>query len=99
MIINDWLFQLPRTISARGAAIFAFACISLLLAGCAAIPASLEDRAGIQRVTVVPDTVPPKTNFETYAVGAGAGMGKGAAAASVDTLSSGIGIRGGLLVS
>jgi hypothetical protein len=83
MIINDWLFQLPRTISARGAAIFAFACISLLLAGCAAIPASLEDRAGIQRVTVMPDTVPPKTNFETYAVGAGTGMGKGAARGSL----------------
>ena len=56
--------------------------MSLLLAGCAQIPASLEDRAGIQRVTVVPDSVPPKTHFETFAVGAGAGMGKGAAVAS-----------------
>jgi hypothetical protein len=64
-------------ISPRSAAIFAFAGMSLLLAGCTTIPASLEDRAGIQRVTVVPDSVPPKTHFETFAVGAGAGMGKG----------------------
>ena len=82
IIVNDWLFRLSRTISARGAAIFTFACMSLLLAGCAQIPASLEDRAGIQRVTVVPDTAPPKTHFETFAVGAGAGMGKGAIGAS-----------------
>jgi len=89
IIVNDWLFRLSRTISARGAAIFTFACMSLLLAGCAQIPASLEDRAGIQRVTVVPDTAPPKTHFETFAVGAGAGMGKGAAAASAGLLSGG----------
>ena len=77
IIVNDWLFRLPRRISARGAAIFTFACMSLLLAGCAQIPASLEDRAGIQRVTVVPDTAPPKTHFETFAVGAGCGDGQG----------------------
>jgi hypothetical protein len=63
--------------------------MSLLLAGCAQIPGSLEDRAGIQRVTVVPDTVPPKTHFETFAVGAGAGMGKGAAAGGLASLGGG----------
>lgn len=86
VIVKDWLFRLTGMITARSAAIFAFAGMSLLLAGCAQIPASLEDRAGIQRVTVVPDNVPPKTHFETFAVGAGAGMGKGAAAASAGLL-------------
>jgi len=90
MIIQDWLSRLPRTLSARGAAIFTFAGASLLLAGCAQIPASLEERAGIQRVTVVPDTVPPKTHFETFAVGAGAGMGKGAAAGGLASLGGGM---------
>jgi hypothetical protein len=90
MIIKDWLFRLPRTISATGGAIFTFACMSLLLASCAQIPASLEDRAGIQWVTVVPDTVPPKTHFETFAVGAGAGMGKGAAAGGLASLGGGV---------
>lgn len=91
IIVKDWLFRLSGTTKARGATIFAFACVSLLLAGCAGVPvpASLEERAGIQRVTVVPDNVPPKTHFETYAVGAGAGMGKGAAEASVKALAGG----------
>jgi hypothetical protein len=95
MIIKDWLLRLPRTLSARGAATCTFACMSLLLASCAQIPASLEDRAGIQRVTIVPDSVPPKTHFETFAVGAGAGMGKGAAVASGTALVGGRSEAGG----
>lgn len=95
IIVTDRLFRLTGTTAARGAAVFAFACLGLLLAGCTAIPVSLEDRAGIQRVTVVPDNVPPETHFETFAVGAGAGMGKGAAAASVSALGSAPVSRGG----
>lgn len=101
IIVTDWLIRLTGTTAARGAVILAFACLSLLLAGCAGVPvpASLEDRAGIQRVTVVPDTVPPETHFETYAVGAGAGMGKGAAEASVKALASGGGGSVGVLLA
>jgi hypothetical protein len=101
IIVKDWLFRLSGTTKARGAAIFTVACASFLLAGCTTIPASLEGRAGIQRVTVVPDSVPPETHFETFAVGAGAGMGKGAARATVGALGGGAGGRGdglGLLV-
>lgn len=101
IIVTDWLTRLTGTTAARGAAIFALACLSMLLAGCAGVPvpASLEERAGIQRVTVVPDTVPPKTHFETYAVGAGAGMGKGAAEASFKALASGGGGSVGVLLA
>jgi hypothetical protein len=89
IIVTDWLFRLTGTTAARGAAILAVACASFLLAGCTTIPASLEDRAGIQRVTVVPDTVPPETHFATFAVGAGAGMGKGAAAGGLFSVAAG----------
>lgn len=97
IIVKDRLFRLTGKTAARGAAIFIVACTSFLLAGCTTIPASLEDRAGIQRVTVVPDSVPPKTHFETFAVGASAGMGKGAAEASVKALAGGGGGSGLLL--
>jgi hypothetical protein len=89
IIVKDWLFRLTGTTTARGAAILTVTCASLLLAGCTTIPASLEDRAGIQRVTVVPDSVPPETHFETFAVGAGAGVGKGAAAGGLASLGGG----------
>jgi hypothetical protein len=97
IIVTDWLFRLSGTTAARGAAIFTVACASFLLAGCTTIPASLEGRAGIQRVIVVPDSVAPETHFETFAVGAGAGMGKGAAEASVKALAGGSGGFGLLL--